>query len=232
MPKQDKKGKMHRQNMNLKASEKMEHHIDVEVSVNTIFYKGEKAILAYLRDNTERKLAEENLKYLSIHDSLTGLHNRFLFEEELRRLSAGRFDPIGIVMCDLDGLKLVNDNLGHTIGDRQLVAAANLLKEQFRTSDIVARIGGDEFAVLLPDCSLEILEDICNRLKQAMMNRFIPHTKIPLMMSIGYAIRNRKERPIEELLKEADMNMYKEKTQNSRLFRDYFNDIAPHSFSV
>jgi diguanylate cyclase (GGDEF)-like protein/PAS domain S-box-containing protein len=180
------------------------------------------------RDITSRKQAEENLKHLSIHDSLTGLHNRFLFEEELRRFSTGRFDPIGIVMCDLDGLKLVNDTLGHDVGDRLLITAANLLKEQFRASDIVARIGGDEFAVLLPDCPSEMIKEICDRLKQTMMSRYIPDTKIPLMMSVGYATRYSKERSIEEMLKEADVNMYNEKILNRQAFRELFDNVISH----
>ena len=180
------------------------------------------------RDITSRKQAEENLKHLSIHDWLTGLHNRFLFEEELRRFSTGRFDPIGIVMCDLDGLKLVNDTLGHDVGDRLLITAANLLKEQFRTSDIVARIGGDEFAVLLPDCPSEMIKEICGKLKHAMMSRYIPDTKIPLMMSVGYATRCNKERSIEEMLKEADVNMYNEKILNRRAFRELFDNVISH----
>jgi diguanylate cyclase (GGDEF)-like protein/PAS domain S-box-containing protein len=173
-------------------------------------------------DITERKRAEEKLKHLSIHDSLTGLHNRFFFEEELRRFGTGRFDPVGIVLCDLDGLKLVNDNLGHNVGDRQLIATANLLKEQFRSSDIVARIGGDEFAILLPDCPLETVRDVCNQLKQAMMNIYIPDTKIPLMVSIGYAVHAAKEYLIEESLKEADARMYQEKAKNRQAFQEYF----------
>jgi diguanylate cyclase (GGDEF)-like protein/PAS domain S-box-containing protein len=178
--------------------------------------------LISMADITERKRAEDKLKYLSIHDSLTGLHNRFFFEEELRRFDTGRFDPVGIVLCDLDGLKLVNDNLGHNIGDRQLIATANLLKEQFRSSDIVARIGGDEFAILLPDCPLETVRDICNQLKQAMMNIYIPDTKIPLMVSIGYAVHAARECLIEESLKEADARMYQEKAKNRQTFQEYF----------
>ena len=177
------------------------------------------------RDINSRKQAEENLKHLSIHDSLTGLHNRLLFEEELRRFSTGRFDPVGIVMCDLDGLKLVNDNLGHNVGDRQLMMAAYLLKEQFRASDIVARIGGDEFAVLLPNCSSEMINEICGRLKKAVMNSYISDTKIPLMMSVGYVSGKCKDSSINELLKEADMNMYKEKVTNRQAFRDLFDKI-------
>jgi diguanylate cyclase (GGDEF)-like protein/PAS domain S-box-containing protein len=201
-----------------------------EVSVSSL--KREDKIIGVIsvaRDITERKKVEEELKYLSIHDSLTGLYNRFFFEEELKRLRTGRFDPVGIVMCDLDGLKLVNDNLGHDIGDLLIITAANLLKEQFRDSDIVARIGGDEFAVLLPNCPSGMINDICARLKQAMIDKYIPDTRIPFMMSIGYATRDKKERPMDELIKEADVNMYQEKIQNRQTFREIFNKIIPKS---
>ena len=207
------------------------NYIWIESLANPIagHQKGMNVYVFGSRDISERKRAEENLNYLSIHDSLTGLHNRFLFEEELRRFSTGRFDPIGIVMCDLDGLKLVNDNLGHDVGDRLLITAASFLKEQFRSSDIVARIGGDEFAVLLPDCPAEMIKEIFGRLKQAMIYRYIPDTKIPLMISVGYATRNSKERSVEEMLKEADVNMYSEKIRNRQAFRELFDHVISPS---
>lgn len=178
-----------------------------------------------IEDITARKQAEENLRYLTIHDPLTGLHNRFLFEEELRRFDTGRYDPVGIVMCDLDGLKLVNDNLGHDIGDRQLITTAGLLKASCRTNDIVARIGGDEFGILLPDCPANITTRVCDRLKQAMVNLYIPGTSIPLIISIGYATGRAQEHPIKELLKEADVNMYIEKRLNRARFGKCFDEI-------
>ena len=202
-------------------------YIWIEALANPIagHHKGMNIYVFGSRDITLRKRAEDDLKHLSIHDALTGLHNRTLFEMEIRRFSTGRFDPVGIVMCDLDGLKLVNDNLGHDIGDCLLMTAASLLKEQFRTSDIVARIGGDEFAVLLPDCPPEMVNEICDRLKQAMKNKYIPDTKIPLMISVGYVTGNCKDRPINEMLKDADMNMYKEKVQNRQAFRELFDQV-------
>ena len=119
----------------------------------------------YPRDVTEKKKAEEQLKYLSLHDPLTGLYNRTFFEEGMRRASDGRFDPIGIIICDLDGLKLINDSLGHDAGDSLLAAAAGIIGKTFRKGDIVSRIGGDEFAVLLTGSDEAAVEEAYLRLR-------------------------------------------------------------------
>ena len=94
-----------------------------------------------------RRRAEEELRYVSYHDPLTGLHNRAYFEEEMRRLEGSRFYPITIVSTDLNGLKVINDSMGHERGDEFIADYAHVLKASFRTSDVVARLGGDEFAV-------------------------------------------------------------------------------------
>ncbi|KUK71558.1 MAG: Diguanylate cyclase and metal dependent phosphohydrolase, partial [Clostridiales bacterium 38_11] len=123
-------------------------------------------IHGYIFDITERKTMEEQLKYLSFHDPLTGLYNRAYFEEEMRRLGSGRFSPVGVIVCDVDGLKLINDSIGHSKGDDLLIAAANAIGKAFRANDMIARIGGDEFAILIPDGDVTTVENACQRVKK------------------------------------------------------------------
>ncbi|MDD5369776.1 MAG: diguanylate cyclase, partial [Anaerolineaceae bacterium] len=101
------------------------------------------------RDITDRKKVEDELRYLSTHDRLTGIYNRGYFEEELARLDHGRQFPVSVLMADVDGLKETNDTHGHQAGDELLRQTAEVLKSAFRAQDVVARIGGDEFGILL-----------------------------------------------------------------------------------
>lgn len=180
---------------------------------------GERYLLVISRDITERRRAEEQLKYLSLHDNLTGLYNRAYFEQEMVRLADGPNYPVGIIICDLDGLKLVNDTLGHKFGDNLLVAAANVIKKSLRVSSMVSRIGGDEFVALLSNTSKSELENTCDRIRQAIEEYNLLNTAIPLSLSIGLAISSYDtERPVD-IFKEADNNMYREKLHRSQSVR-------------
>jgi diguanylate cyclase (GGDEF)-like protein/PAS domain S-box-containing protein len=175
-------------------------------------------ILGYqgiIRDITENKKVEDQLRYLSLHDPLTGLYNRAYFEEEMHRLESGRFDSVGIIMCDVDGLKLVNDALGHHNGDKLLLATANALKESFREGDVVARVGGDEFAILLPNSNINTLEISGYRIQEAIEKYNSTNPELPLSISIGSALSTETPIIMSNLFKEADNNMYREKLHHS-----------------
>ncbi|MFZ5645746.1 MAG: PAS domain S-box protein [Bacillota bacterium] len=172
-----------------------------------------------VRDVTEKRRAEDRLRFLSLHDPLTGLYNRAYFEQEMRRLSTGRQYPVGVILCDVDGLKLVNDTLGHEAGDNLLKGAAGVIKSSFRNSDVVSRIGGDEFAVLLPHSNRADIENAVKRIRNAVSERNIKNPELPLSLSVGFAVSGEKASDLGILFKEADNNMYREKLHSSQSAR-------------
>lgn len=196
--------------------------IDVEMSLNFIKLQNRKMVQAVVRDITNRKQMEEWLRYLNMHDKPTGLYNRNYFEEEMQRMQSGRFDPVGVVVCDVDGLKLVNDNLGHDAGDTLLATVARILEKCFRDSDVMARIGGDEFAVLLPNCPPDIVETACARIRETVDNYRQAQPPVPISLSVGWAVKKDSAQTMLDVFKEADNHMYKEKPKNRERFRGFF----------
>lgn len=188
-------------------------------TVASVTYRGKRAAVGSFMDITGRKEMEEQLKYLSLHDPLTGLYNRTYFEQEMRRLEDGRQVPLGIIVCDIDGLKLVNDTLGHNKGDALLKAAATVIKKPFRKGDMVARTGGDEFAVLLPRTDRAAVEAACARIRSAVLAHNAASPELPLSISVGFAVADAAPVDMNGLLKEADNNMYREKLHRSESAR-------------
>lgn len=171
------------------------------------------------RDITERRLAEDQLKYLSRHDALTDIYNRFHFEEKMDLLEQEKRAPIGLIICDIDGLKLVNDTLGHDAGDDLLRITGKIISRCFRKDDIVARVGGDEFAILLLDSSNRGVEMAVSRMRESIASYNQTEPKVPLSISIGSAIRENPRISMIQLYQEADNNMYKEKMHSGQSAR-------------
>ena len=173
-----------------------------------------------IRDTTERKRAEAEILALSITDPLTGLHNRrgflSLVEQQLK-ISDRNKQGVQLYFADLDGLKLINDTLGHVEGDKALIEAATLFKETFRTSDIIARLGGDEFAALAIDATRENSEIFTDRLKYLIDTRNKQEKRrYKLSISVGFSFYD-PENPcsLDELMAHADKLMYEQK-QNKK----------------
>jgi diguanylate cyclase (GGDEF)-like protein/PAS domain S-box-containing protein len=165
----------------------------------------------FLIDITEKKLIEEKFRYLSTHDALTGLYNRAYFEEEMTRLASGRHFPVSIIVADVDSLKWVNDHYGHAVGDELLRRVAEALQAPFRGEDVVARIGGDEFAILLPGVDTAGAEKAIERIRAGLTFPVESDCGPAASLSIGAATGD-KGRSLIEVLKQADDRMYREKT--------------------
>jgi diguanylate cyclase (GGDEF)-like protein/PAS domain S-box-containing protein len=159
-----------------------------------------------------RKLAEMKLQHLNMHDSLTGLYNRAYFMASLERLERGRQYPISVLMADVDQLKTINDRQGHACGDDLLRRAAQVLTLAFRAEDIIARIGGDEFAVLLPETNAKAAEAVQRRFYEMLKEHNTNHfTENPISISSGISTAAEYGISLSETLKEADSRMYQHK---------------------
>ncbi len=163
-----------------------------------------------LHDITERKRREEELWAQTTQDSVTGLHSRAFFDAELNRLQNSRLFPISIAMMDMDGLKMVNDLRGHAAGDELLHQTGLLLRGSFRAEDILARIGGDEFAILLPETDMPVAQAIIARLNANLTGYNRSHADLPISISIGVAT-GEKGAALDDILKQADEIMYRQK---------------------
>lgn len=183
----------------------------------TPFY-GEKHKITHIigsgEDITERRLAEEKIRYLSFHDSLTGFYNRNYLEEEMQRLNTERQLPLSIIMVDLNGLKLVNDTYGHHNGDKLLQYASYILRTSCRDEDVITRWGGDEFVIILPQTDEREVTTIVRRIKDNCRDAYVE--SIPLSMALGFSTNHSSATGPEEILKEAEDDMYKQKLAESK----------------
>lgn len=155
---------------------------------------------------TDRINAEEEIIYLSYHDSLTGLYNRRFLTEKLPKLDLKSNLPISIIVGDMNGLKLVNDIFGHDSGDLFIKKVANALKKICRKDDIIARVGGDEFIILLPKTKSEEAQNIIFRIKREVSKESV--NSIRGSISLGYDTKTHEDEDILQVLKTAEDRMY------------------------
>jgi diguanylate cyclase (GGDEF)-like protein/PAS domain S-box-containing protein len=174
-----------------------------------------------VEDITERKHKEEQLRALSLIDDLTGLYNRRGFmalAEHHLKIANQKKKSVMLIFTDLDNLKRINDDFGHSVGDHALIKTTNILKTTFRQSDIIARIGGDEFVVLTSDIKTTSAQDLYMRLQKRLdaFNQTGKHSYV-LKLSVGWAYSSPKEpQNIRKLLSIADRSMYKHKQSKKR----------------
>lgn len=215
-------------NIALKSSGDYENRGEFEIEVSgkssrwfrfnfsIIESKSKKAILCHGNDITETKVAYEKIKYMALHDPMTDLYNRSYFEEEILRLKNPRAFPVSIFIADLNNMKITNDTYGHEKGDQLIKNTADVFKENFRSCDVIARIGGDEFAVILSNTDQNAAKEINERLIEK-IKAFNINGDIKIDISIGYATQRENEN-IKSVLDRADSKMYEVKRMTKKTF--------------
>lgn len=174
-------------------------------------------ITCFVMNITEQKLAEEKMIYLSYNDQLTGLYNRRFYEEEIKRLDSAKNLPLTIVMADVNGLKLINDSFGHVEGDKLLNKVAEIITKACRKQDIVARLSGDEFIILLPKTNSYETEEIIKNIKELAMKEKVG--SLDISISFGYETKYNEGERIQDIFKKAEDRMYKKKLFESPSMR-------------
>lgn len=166
-------------------------------------------------DITDRKKRDEEIQYLSQHDPLTGLYNRRYFEKAMASIDTPENLPLSVIFADINGLKITNDIFGHEAGDALITRAAEILSRSCRDNDVVARIGGDEFIILLPNTTNENAQRILDRIKAEFENVHVE--AIRCSVAIGADTKYDLDQSLEETMANAENSMYKDKTLNRKL---------------
>lgn len=208
-------------------------YVWVELSIVPI-YNVDKIVthhIVMINDITDRKKLTQRNEYLSYHDELTGLYNRHFYEAELKRLDSARNLPLTVIFADVNGLKMTNDALGHGAGDLLLKNVGYIIKKVCRKSEIVARVGGDEFIILLPNTSLSQAEVIIERLNETFEKTSLHN--IILSVSFGIAVKNKIEESIDDKIVHAEQEMYKSKLLVSQGIKtSIFNNMLDSLYDI
>jgi len=190
--------------------------IPVEINARPIEFQGQPAVLGIARDVTERKILQARLEYQASKDPLTGLNNRrhFLLKADQEFLRFQRYgNSFAMLMLDLDFFKNVNDTYGHQTGDALLREFARQMQMMFRHSDVLGRIGGEEFSVLLLESSLHRGIEIAERLRQQVEKSpmQLANTTVPYTVSIGVTTVNACDTSLDTIMRRADAALYRAK---------------------
>ena len=165
-------------------------------------------------DVSDRKQKEAEIQYLNCYDTLTGLHNRRCFEENREIIDTPDNLPLSVIFADINGLKMTNDIFGHSAGDELIKKSSEILQQFCRKNDVVARVGGDEFIILLPNTTGENAERILSRIQSEFAAARVQAIKCSL--SLGLDTKQSPDQSLDEIEANAENAMYKDKTMNRK----------------
>ncbi len=185
----------------------------VEISIKHRYNKdGEIETVGVSRNIEERKQAENDIRYLSYHDQLTGLFNRRFYEEELGKMKFQKNLPFTLILCDINVLKLTNDAFGHMTGDDLLKRFADVLTGELRSGDVAARIGGDEFVLLLSKTDRTGAEKLAACIREGIERSNAENSDSPILsVSFGWAVKDNEDEKFETIFLRAEERMYSQK---------------------
>ena len=216
-------------NLELYALGKNKKEIPVDISLSFTTRNNEKNAIVTLRDITEKRRAEESIKYLAQYDQLTNLPNRALFNDRLKHAvdrAQRNNSKICLMFIDLDGFKNVNDSFGHQAGDELLQIIAERLSNIMRTEDTVARYGGDEFTIIMEEIKhSDYAAIVANKILQAVRETiYLSGNEVTVGASIGISIFPENGNDASKLIENADISMYQAKKQGKNCYKFFIKD--------
>lgn len=191
-----------------------------ESSISPIYDENKQIVgaVGITRDVTEQQQKQYEIEHISTHDFLTGLFNRRYFNMKINDIDYERNYPLGVVMMDLNGLKILNDAYGHTFGDQALIEVSHVIQSFMKQKDILARIGGDEFAAIIPNTTEADIYQLKKNIAFEISKRKIAN--LDLSIAVGYAIKSRNDQHMDDILKEAEDYMYRIKLSEGMSIRN------------
>jgi diguanylate cyclase (GGDEF)-like protein len=213
----------------IKTTSNVESYINITISGDLRYYKlisspfyinDDRYFQCALVDETSEIKKTKKIEQMSYQDALTKLYNRRFFNEELKRLNVERNLPLGIILADINGLKLINDSFGHQVGDEFLIKTAIAFKKELRGDEIIARLGGDEFAILIPSIEKNEILKVVNRIQKA-FNK-IEINDIKFSVACGFALKESMSEHVSQTFKRAEDIMY----QNKLLMKSNYHKNA------